>query len=192
MKDYKIQQQTVSSPLAVKRGEWLEKNIKKILNYNEVDESNNSIINYGLANYNPRLIPDMFLDDILVEIKYSQEGNLYEHNISQMGAYYNYYKPRCVKLLLVNMEDMEDSRVNVRLFNMEAFIEQFLIKNKDTKPSKSRVIVSKCDIPIQTEVDIMISEEIATYLNYKITKDNTQPTIKTSKRLREALVQGYF
>ena len=181
--NYKTQQKNVSSTQAVATGNYVETAIKGVLNYQEVDETLNSTRNYGLTQYNPNFKPDMFLDDVLIEIKYSQEGNLYEHNISQMAAYRDYYKPKSVKLLLV---DLKGPTFNARLFRVDTLIKQFLHNHKGRKETKDIIRVPAWDMPAQTEEDIIIAEKINAYWENSHIK---KPTPEESKELRDGLAR---
>lgn len=102
MINYKSQQKYITNQNCVNLGVKVEHLIKEILAYDEVREVNNSVLNHNMTTPDGSLKPDLFIDNSLVEIKYSAKGAVYFHNIHQMIQYFNFYKPNSMKLIVVS------------------------------------------------------------------------------------------
>lgn len=146
MKDYKAKQKTVTSPEAVALGKEVERFIKHLLDYDEKAEIHNSCNKFGLTAYNSNYKPDLFLDDTLVEVKFSVEGNLYRHNLDQMATYYKYYKPKSFKLILVDFKDKVD--INVRVFRVDSLLNKHVASNIEERGYSK---IPALEMPVQGE-----------------------------------------
>jgi hypothetical protein len=101
MLDYKGKQSYVTNKNSASLGVEVEQMVKNIIGYHHQTEYNNSIYNYGITPSN-KYIPDIFLDDTIIEIKYSFKGDIYAHNINQLNTYEEAFNSTNIKLLLIS------------------------------------------------------------------------------------------